>query len=325
MSQIEYNERNIMLVDEAEISVKGGQGGAGAVAFFAKRGGPSGGDGGKGGNVIAQVNNNYSDLKKYLEKAEYQAENGFPGDSNRKIGAKGKDLNLYFPSGTTFVNLDTHEEFELNNINQKILLCYGGMPGRGNEAFKTSTHQTPRKAESGLLGQEKRFKLILKLIADFGLIGLPNAGKSSILNELTAANVKTANYPFTTLEANLGSFNGKIIADIPGLIEGASKGKGLGVNFLKHIEKVKLILHCVSVESETPDKDYKIITNELKSYSEILLKKESIILLTKIDLIDQKSLNKKINQLKQFKKTIIPISIYQEKSFETLKKMLLMN
>ena len=311
-----------MFIDEAEIIVKGGHGGSGAVAFFAKRAGPCGGDGGEGGNVIAQVSNNYSDLKTYAEKTEFQAQNGFPGGSNRRIGANGKDLILHFPSGTTFINLETKEEFELNNQRPRILLCYGGIPGRGNDAFKSATNQTPRKAESGLPGQEKRFKLILKLIADYGLVGIPNAGKSSLLNVLTAANVKTADYPFTTLEANLGAFNGKIIADIPGLIEGASKGKGLGVKFLKHIEKVKLILHCLSVESEDPEKDYQTITNELKNYNENLIKKESIILLTKIDLIDEKLLNKKIKQLEQFNKKIIPLSIYQEKSLKTLEKVL---
>ena len=311
-----------MFIDEAEIRVKGGHGGAGAVAFFAKRSGPSGGTGGKGGNIIAEVNNNHSDLKKYLEKSDYQAKNGFPGGSNRKIGANGKDLVLYFPSGTTFINLETSEEFELNDSRPKILLCYGGYPGRGNDAFKSATYQTPKKAEPGFPGKKKRFKLILKLIADFGLIGLPNAGKSSLLNVLTAANVKTADYPFTTLEAILGSYNGKIIADIPGLIEGASKGKGLGIKFLKHIEKVKLILHCISVESDNQEKDYQTITQELKNYNESLVKKESIILLTKIDLVDKKSLNKKIKQLGRFNEKIIPISIYQEKSIETLKIVL---
>jgi len=224
-----------MFIDEARITVKGGQGGYGKVAFFRNRKGPSGGNGGKGGDVYAVATSNLTHLKNYVEVFEYMAENGEPGGDNHKTGAGGKDLLLKMPIGTTIIDTSIKKEIVLDKNHPKILLCAGGQGGLGNSAFKSSVNQTPKKAEVGKKGEEKEFALILKLIADFGLIGLPNAGKSSLLNSLTAANVKTADYPFTTLEPNLGVYEGKVIADVPGLIEGASSGKGLGIKFLKHI------------------------------------------------------------------------------------------
>ncbi len=311
-----------MFIDEAVITAKGGNGGDGCVAFFANKSGPSGGNGGRGGNVYAILDNNVTQLRRYTEINHFQAEDGQAGGSNRRLGAAGADLRLLVPAGTTIIDTETKDETEINNQNPKVLLCEGGVGGVGNDAQKTSTYRTPRTAKPGLPGQERHLKLILKLIADYGLIGLPNAGKSSLLNELTAANVKTAPYPFTTLEPNLGVVNGRIIADVPGLIEGASSGKGLGVKFLKHIEKVKLLLHCISVESENIDREYRTVINEMAKYNPQLTEKPAIILLTKIDLITPKQVKEKISFLKKFQKTVLPISIHDWNSLQKLKESL---
>jgi GTP-binding protein len=309
-----------MFIDEAEIMVKGGHGGNGKVAFFRNRKGPSGGNGGHGGSVYATINSNLTHLKTFIEVFKYLGENGGAGGLNKRTGLNGKDLIIQVPVNTTFIEVSTNKAITLDEKNSDIILCKGGAGGLGNLAFKTSVNRTPQTAEPGKEGQERQFKLILKLIANFGLIGLPNAGKSSLLNKLTAANVKTANYPFTTLEPNLGVFNGKVIADVPGLIEGASLGKGLGIKFLKHIEKVDLIFHCLSVESDDLIRDYNTVVNELFSYNKKLLDKKSIILLTKIDLLDQKEVTKKVKQLKKFNENVLPISIFDEESLNKLKK-----
>jgi len=312
-----------MFIDEAEIMVKGGHGGAGKVAFFRNRKGVSGGGGGSGGDVWAIATSNLTHLKPFTEVIKYIGENGGLGGPNKRTGLNGKDLYLKMPIGTTIIDVVTNQEITINEKNPKYLLCQGGLGGLGNVAFKTSTNRTPKNAEPGKEGQERNFKLILRLIANFGLIGLPNAGKSSLLNKLTAANVRTANYPFTTLEPNLGVFEGKVIADVPGLIEGASTGKGLGIKFLKHIEKVDLILHCISVETQNIASQYNTVINELKSYNPKLLEKKSIILLTKIDLADKKEIEKKVKELNKFNKEVFPVSIYDEKSLEKLKNMIL--
>ena len=311
-----------MFIDEAEITVHGGKGGSGKVAFFINRKGPCGGEGGKGGNVYFKLNANVRDLHKYSSVREYKAEDGESGGNNNCVGADGKDIYLHVPKGTFIIDQLTLREYELTEAHPVFLCCRGGEGGLGNSAFKSSTHRTPRRADSGKVGEEKHIKLIQKLIADYGLIGLPNAGKSSLLNELTSASVKTASYPFTTLEPNLGVLGGNILADIPGLIEGASKGKGLGFRFLRHIEKVKLIVHCISVESSNLKKDYETVVSEIKEYNPLILKKPVLILLTKIDLVSPDRVSQLVLQLSGFKHTVLPVSIHDWDSLEKLKKTL---
>ncbi len=305
-----------MLVDETDLIIRAGHGGPGRVSFKGKKsGGPDGGDGGKGGRVYIRATSDIYALGQYVSRKLLKAADGQAGGQGLRSGANGKDLVLTMPAGT-FLTDDKGIEVELTKEGQEVLLAEGGLGGKGNEFFKSSANTTPRYAQPGLKGQEKRFKVELKLIADFGLIGLPNAGKSSLLNEITNANAKIGDYPFTTLEPNLGVLNGKVLADIPGLIEGASEGKGLGHKFLKHIEKVKLLLHCISSESDNPLKDYKIIREELKKYNPELLNKQEIILLTKSDLKQTKL--KKIG-----KEKVIPVSIHNWDSIQALTKILL--
>lgn len=311
-----------MFIDEADIVVTAGKGGDGKISFYPMKNGPDGGNGGNGGNVYARLDPTLSNLNKFWERKSYKAGNAMAGGSYRRKGANGEDLFLYFPKGTTLIDKETGHEIELMDESTEVLLCRGGQGGRGNDAFKSSVFQTPRKYETGKEGQVKQFHVILRLIADYGLIGLPNAGKSSLLNELTAANVKTAAYPFTTLEPNLGVVDGKILADIPGLIEGASGGKGLGVKFLKHIEKVDMLLHCIASDSVDVVKDYKTVVDELQKYNPTLLEKEQIILLTKHDLVDANTIKKHTKLLKKFSNQILPLSIHDFESLEALKKLL---
>jgi len=311
-----------MFIDEAKIMVKGGHGGAGRVAFFRNKKGPSGGNGGPGGDVYVVASGNLTQLSTFISKIKYIGENGGPGGPNQRTGKYGGDLFIKVPIGTTLIDIVTKGEITVNEKNPKYLLCRGGIGGLGNSAFKSPTNRVPQHAEQGHEGQERNFKLILRLIANYGLIGLPNAGKSSLLNKLTSANVRTANYPFTTLEPNLGVYNDKVLADVPGLIEGASTGKGLGIKFLKHIEKVDVIFHCISVETQNLASQYNTVINELRSYNPLLSEKKSIILLTKIDLINKKEINKKLKELNKFNKDVLAVSIYNEESLVQLKREL---
>lgn len=312
-----------MLIDEVEITVQGGHGGAGKVSFGpAKYSGPDGGNGGRGGDVFIKVTSDLTALNQFTRQTFLKAEDGEAGAYQKKSGKDGKDLELTLPLGTFLEDKDSGEILELDDLNQRVLIVKGGLGGKGNFELKSPRRTTPKEAQPGLPGKEMHLKVVLKLIADFGLIGLPNAGKSSLLNELTAAKAKIASYPFTTLEPNLGVLNTKIIADIPGLIEGASGGKGLGIKFLKHIEKVKLLLHCISAKSEDIVKDYQVVRNEMGSFNPELLDKEEIILLTKSDLVEKKELEKGVKALKKFKRQIVPVSIYDFESLENLKKIL---
>lgn len=313
-----------MLIDEIGVVFKGGDGGNGKVSFgkMAKSG-PDGGNGGDGGDLYIEAASDLTLLNQFSAKNELQAQNGKPGGQNKMSGAKGDDMTIFIPTGTNIKDTETNQEWNLERVHERIFLCKGGSGGRGNWEFRSPTNTTPKFAESGQRGQRRVAFLTLKFIADFGLIGLPNAGKSSLLKELTNANPKIANYAFTTLSPNLGVMeSGKIITDIPGLIEGAHLGRGLGIKFLKHIEKVGLLLHCISSDSQNIIKDYQAIRNELESYNKSLLKKEEIILLTKTDLTNKTGLEKKAKELAKTKKKIIPVSIHDFASLEKLNTLL---
>lgn len=304
-----------MLIDKAEITVKGGHGGAGCVSFgFLRRSGPDGGNGGKGGDLYIRATSDLTLLNQYTSKFNFVAPDGENGSKNKKTGKGGDDIELLVPVGTVIINKITNEEIvEFKEVDQKELIVKGGNGGWGNFEFRSPTRTTPDFAKPGLPGDKLDIILNLKLIADYGLIGLPNAGKSSLLNELTRAQAKTANYPFTTLTPNLGAIGTKFIADIPGLIEGASDGKGLGIEFLKHIEKVKVLIHCISSESQDFEKDYKIVRNEMGKYNKELLKKKEIVIITKSDMT---------KEVKKFKNGY-NVSIHDWDSIINLKKLLI--
>lgn len=313
-----------MLVDEIDLTIKGGNGGKGVVSFgkFAKSG-PDGGNGGDGGDVYIISSSDLTLLDQFNAQETISAEDGVPGSKDKRAGKRGRDLKLLFPNGSQIVDLDTTQVFELEKESQKILLCKGGKGGIGNFDLRSSINTTPMNTIPAKSGQKRRLKISLRFIADYGLIGLPSAGKSSLLNELTNTDVKTADYHFTTLSPNLGVLtNNKIVADIPGLIAGASKGKGLGIKFLKHIQKVTLLLHCISSESLHPIKDYKIVRNELKIFDKQLLKKKEVILLTKSDLVNKSTLAKFKAKLKILNHEIIPTSIHDINSIEKLQNIL---
>lgn len=316
-----------MLIDEAIIEIKAGNGGDGKISFrrekFVPKGGPDGGNGGKGGDFYFEGSSDLGALRKFRYEKKFSAEDGRSGSKDKKTGAGGKDKVILIPTGTFIRDLKKNETWEINRTGERILLAKGGKGGRGNWEFRSSTNQTPRFAEKGQSGQVRKLYLELRLIADIGIIGLPNAGKSSLLNELTRARAKVAAYPFTTLEPNLGVMDNLILADLPGLIEGASKGKGLGFKFLRHVKRTKLLAHCLSLESANPAKDYQTIRKELGEYEKELLEKPEIILLTKSDLVSKKEIESAKKSLKVTGREILICSIYDEKSLKTLQKLLL--
>lgn len=301
-----------MLLDKVDVTFCAGNGGNGKVSFKKLGRGPDGGNGGRGGDLYVTASSDLTILYQFSQKDFLAAENGIPGGDNIKSGHKGDDLTIILPVGTSLVNRDTgNVVLELTEVGQTVKLLKGGDGGHGNWEFRSARNTTPMKAQKGFPGEIMNLTLNLKLIADYGLIGLPNAGKSSLLNELTNSNAKIGNYAFTTLSPNLGVLNGKVVADIPGLIEGASDGKGLGINFLKHIEKVKVLIHCIDATSDNYDRDYKIVRNELNKYNPELLKKKELILLCKSDLV---------TELKKFK-SAIPTSIHDLDSIGKIKKL----
>lgn len=295
-----------MFVDSAKIYVKAGKGGPGAISFrrekYVPKGGPDGGDGGRGGNVYIIGNKHFRTLISFKYRRKFVAQNGKPGEGALKTGASGKDLFINVPLGTLVYNDVTNELIaDITEDGQKILVAKGGKGGRGNARFKSPTNQAPRIADKGEEGEELYLRLELKLLADVGLVGFPNAGKSTLLSVLTRAKPKIAPYPFTTLSPNLGVVKGEkensfVIADIPGLIEDAHKGEGLGVDFLKHIERTRLILHLVDLSDETapPLKRYLSIRKELELFNRMLLEKPTIVVGTKIDLSYDKEKEKEL-------------------------------
>jgi len=301
-------------LDQAKIYVKAGDGGSGSASFrrekFVEFGGPDGGDGGEGGSIILIAEKNLNTLIDFRFQQHFKAERGQNGMGKKKTGKAGKDLVLKVPLGTQIYEEDNNTLIEdLKTVSQKIIIAQGGKRGLGNVRFKTSTNRAPRKKTNGSEGEFFCIWLQLKVIADIGIIGMPNAGKSSLLSALTKAKPKIANYPFTTLNPNLGvaSYNDKEItlADIPGLIEGAHEGVGLGDKFLRHIERCKSLIHLIDITSENVLENYKKIRNELSKYSPNLLKKKEIIVFNKIDVVKNDEIEEKIIFFKkQIKKKI---------------------
>lgn len=316
-----------MLIDEAIITVKAGNGGKGAATFKRNaqtaKGGPDGGNGGNGGDVYAQGIDDIMALMEFRYKKSVRAQDGVSGGKQNLYGRNGEDLIVRFPVGTFITDQETQAVVEITDTITKILLAKGGKGGRGNNEFKSATNQTPYYAEKGELGENKRFFLELKLIADVGLIGLPNSGKSSLLDALTNAHPKIGDYSFTTLEPNLGVLDGLIIADIPGLIEGASEGKGLGDKFLRHVEKTKVLIHCIDCLSNNPEKDYETVRKELKQYTNDLTVKEELLVFTKSDLVDQGYIKQLIKIANRLNKNNLVVSIYDDKTLAELKAKIL--
>lgn len=300
-----------MFIDYARIRVIAGNGGNGCVSFrrekFVPKGGPDGGDGGKGGDIIAVANENVNTLIKYRYQKVFKAKKGQHGSGNNKTGKSADNIRLEFPPGTIIYDITgetKHKIVELTEHNEEVILVRGGDGGRGNAAFATSTNQAPRHAEGGFPAEEKELELELKLMADVGLVGLPNAGKSTFLSSVSAAKPKIADYPFTTLEPSLGvvethDYRSFVVADIPGIIEDAHVGKGLGIQFLRHIERTKVLLFLIDINSLSPMEDYRILKKELSEFHHLFEKRKHIIAISKIDTIpadDREGLFKPIRQ-----------------------------
>jgi len=308
-----------MFVDEAKISVKAGDGGNGCVAFrrekFVPRGGPSGGDGGHGGSVYLEANPNDNTLLRYRYNREFKAARGRHGEGSNCTGVSGEDMILNVPVGTLVFDSDNSELLaDLKQPGQRVLVAHGGKGGRGNQHFAKPWHQAPREKEEGESGEERHLRLELKLLADVGLVGFPNAGKSTLISVISAARPKIANYPFTTLEPHLGVVNADggtgghgtelgrtfVVADLPGLIEGASHGAGLGIRFLRHVERTRLLVHLIDtsdVAERDPVQAFEIIEAELSAFSESLTRKPQIVVATKLDATTDRS---KLDELRQF-------------------------
>jgi len=313
-----------MFIDDVTIKVTAGDGGKGRVAFNSNMmsKGPTGGSGGNGGSVYLEGNSSLNLLNNLHFKKDIKAISGQDGKPQFNDGNNGSDLILKVPVGTLVQNLDTGEEEEVMKIDQKVLIAKGGHGGKGNFLFRSSRNTSPRQFQEGLPGEAFMFRLKLKLIADVGFIGLPNVGKSSLLNELTNAKSKVANYQFTTLEPNLGAYHHLILADIPGLIEGASLGKGLGIKFLQHIERTKVLFHFISAESTDLARDYEIIRAELGKYRKELLDKPEYLFISKSDMVTPLELKERLRVLKKINKNVLAISIYELDSLGVVKKIL---
>jgi GTP-binding protein len=316
-------------IDEVKLHIKAGDGGDGVVRWrhekFKPKAGPGGGNGGEGGHVWAEAVSDLAYLEYYKHKKKFAAENGIPGGNLGKEGRNGEDLTLRFPRGTVLKNLFTEEEFELKNVGDRVMILKGGRGGLGNEHFKSSTNTTPMEWTPGKQGEEADFFVELRLFADVGLVGLPSAGKSTLINALTNAKSKVGAYHFTTLDPHLGDMHGYIVADIPGIIEGASDGKGLGCKFLRHIRRTNTLVHLVGLDSEDPIRDYDIIRGELKKYGQGLEKKDEIVLLSKSDLLDEKELEKIISEFnkKLGHNFVYSYTAYDEDSIKEFKKNLI--
>lgn len=325
-----------MFIDEATIRVKAGDGGNGCLAFrrekFVPRGGPSGGDGGNGGDIVMESSERHNTLVHFRFNPEYKAQRGRHGEGSNKKGREGEGVVLQVPVGTILYDADTGEKIhDFSRPDERIVVACGGRGGRGNARFATSTHQAPREHEDGRPGEDRVFRLELKLLADVGLVGYPNVGKSTLISRISAARPKVADYPFTTLQPNLGvvvvgeardekSF---VVADIPGLIEGAHLGAGLGMQFLRHIERTRLLAHMVDVSDDSgrsdPVKDVEVITKELRSFGGKLDEKPTILVASKIDVANKDKLATLKRYAKRKKMDLYPISAVTGEGIEELK------
>ncbi len=322
-------------LDQAKINLKAGNGGSGSASFrrekFVEFGGPDGGDGGNGGSILFEAERNLNTLIDYRYSQHFKAENGKPGSKKNKTGANGKDLILKVPIGTQIYEEDNNTIiYDFKKNKEKFLVASGGKGGLGNVRVKSSTNRAPRKKTNGKVGEEFWIWLQLKIIADVGIIGLPNAGKSSLLAALTRAKPKIADYPFTTINPNLGVtyYNNKEItlADIPGLVEGAHKGVGLGDKFLRHIERCKILIHLLDIKESSLVENYLKIRSELKNYDVSLSKKKEIIYFNKSDLLEKNELEEKLYIFRsKIKKKYKIISVFKKDDIQTIKKELVTN
>ena len=319
-------------LDQAKIYIKAGNGGSGSASFrrekYIEFGGPDGGDGGDGGSIVLEAERNLNTLIDFRYRQHFKAESGKPGSKKNKTGGSGKNLTLKVPIGTQIYEEDNNTLiYDLTKNNEKFVVATGGKGGLGNTRFKSSTNRSPRKKTAGKMGEEFWIWLQLKVIADVGIIGLPNAGKSSFLSKCTRARPKIANYPFTTINPNLGvlNYNYKeiVLADIPGLIEGSHKGIGLGDKFLRHIERCKTLIHLIDISDKNILNNYLKIRNELSKYDKKILRKKEIIILNKSDLVDLNSVSEKLKEFKKrTKKSYEIISLISNYNFEKIKRII---
>lgn len=310
-------------IDDLTFHIKAGNGGSGVVRWLHEKGkefsGPAGGNGGKGGDVYVKAVRDLGILARYRNTKSFEAEKGQDGMKNSKHGSNGKDLIIDLPIGSIITDSRTKRQYTLSEEGETIQILKGGKGGMGNEHYKSSTNVTPMQSSTGKEGEEADFRIELELVADAGIIGLPNAGKSSLLNALTNAHAQVGNYAFTTLEPNLGALKGGfILADIPGLIEGASEGKGLGHKFLKHIKRTKRLFHLISLENENIIEVYKTIRDELKKYGQGLDEKEETIILTKVDMVSENKISQAKKKLLKYNKDILSITVLDNNMIKSL-------
>lgn len=308
--------------DEARIQVQSGKGGDGVIRWLRTKesawGGPAGGDGGRGGDVVLVGVRDLAALSQFRYEKKFHAENGEAGKGELKHGKNGADIELKIPVGTLIRIVETGEEQEITEEDQRIVLFRGGHGGLGNARFKSSTNQNPFQQTVGKKGKGGDIELTLKIIADAGLIGLPNAGKSSLLNALTRAKSKIGDYPFTTLEPNLGEFYGRILADIPGLIEGASSGRGLGIKFLRHVERTGILLHLVSASQDDLVSAYREVRKEIEAFGHGLAEKREVVVLSKTDLLSPEEVSSNMQLLaKETGREVLSVSIADDAALKT--------
>jgi len=309
-------------VDELSLDLAAGKGGNGVVRWrrekFIQKGGPAGGNGGRGGDVYLEAVTDLLILGRYKGQTGFSADNGSDGQGAKKSGADGRDFILKLPVGSFVRNQNNSQTYDLTEPGQRVLVLRGGRGGRGNFEFRGPTRTTPEFATDGKPGEQGTFVIELRLVVDVGFIGLPNAGKSSLLNELTAAHAKVGAYPFTTLEPNLGMLDDVVLADIPGLIEGAARGKGLGMKFLRHVERTRVLAHCISLEHPDPTATYDIVRNEIAAYGRGLAEKPEMIILTKTDLSDSATIERAQQALRQTGREVLTCSIHDLESLRRL-------